>query len=321
MAILTPTLQLGDFIFTGVEEPESLKFGKEQSAHKHVLIGGGRVIDLLGAGDPDISWTGFFTGFQAPFRARFMETLVTAAKPLLLKTSSFVKQVVITSFSWDYHKVWPIQYTITVQVIQDQTQPINFQVPGDITDAILNSILEAQDLAILIADGSINSAIAIALIAADNASPFTSATNVELIAALSAAQGAQTAIANAITIAEKGLFGGISSAPGLPQVGPLPDLAAEAIALNELQKLYQLQDVWNSYVIKNILLVGSAPQSQVVTLINPNLYRVAVQYYGDANSWTVIANANSLTDPKQTGIVVLLIPPASGVDSGGVLNP
>jgi hypothetical protein len=207
MAILTPTLQLGDFIFTGVEEPESLTFGKEESAYKHILIGGGRVIDLLGAGDPDISWSGFFTGFQAQYRARYMETLLKAEKPLLLKTANFVKQVVITSFKFDYHKVWPIQYTITVQVIQDQTQPITFQVPGDITDAVLNAMLEAQDLAILIADGSITSAIALALAALDNASPLTGATNTQLIAAISAAQGAQTAISQAINVVEKGLFG------------------------------------------------------------------------------------------------------------------
>lgn len=207
MAITTPILQLGDFDFLGFEEPESVTFGKEQSATKHMLIGGGRVIDLLGAGDPDISWSGYFTGFQAEFRARFIENLVKAGKPLLLKTSQFVKNVVITRFTYGYHKVFPIAYSITLMVIEDKTLPVTFQVPGDITDTVLSALLEAMDIAILIADGSISSALALALIAAEEAAPFASASSASIAAALAAAQAAQVVIGTAIDTVEQKLFG------------------------------------------------------------------------------------------------------------------
>ncbi len=206
-SVLTPILQLGDFDFLGFEEPESVTFGKEQAAYKHILIGGGRVIDLLGAGDPDISWSGYFTGFQAEFRARFLENLTKTGKSLLLKTSTFVKEVVVTRFTYGYHKVFPISYTITLQVVQDKTSPINVIIPGDLTDTVISALIEAQDIAILIANPSVSSAIALALIAAQEAAPLTGASNVQINAALAAAQAAQTAIGAAISAIETNIFG------------------------------------------------------------------------------------------------------------------
>ncbi len=206
MALFIPTLQLGPFIFLGFEEPESIHFGKEQSSYKHILIGGGRVIDLLGAGDPDITWTGYFVGATAQYRARYMESLVKAGKPLLLKTSSFIKQVVITSFTYDFHKVFPITYNITLQVIQDLTLPVNFQIPGDITDAINSALIEANDIAILVANPSVTSALALVLIAVEAVGSFTASTNVAINAAISATQGAISATDAASAIASTGAY-------------------------------------------------------------------------------------------------------------------
>lgn len=89
----------------------------------------------------------------------------------------------------------------------------------------------------------------------------------------------------------------------------------------QLDSLNQIQDLLNAYVIKNLLLVGAAPTSHAITFINPNLYSVAVQYYGDANLWTVIANANGLDDWNLSGMYTLLIPPKPSVSSDSILNP
>lgn len=91
--------------------------------------------------------------------------------------------------------------------------------------------------------------------------------------------------------------------------------------MQQLDLLYRIQNILNAYVIGNYLLLNQAAQSQIVTIINPNLYRVAVQYYGDVNYWTVIANINSLPDPQLTGTFTLLIPPKPAINPGGVLNP
>ncbi len=207
MALLTPTLQLGDFFFTGFEEPTEVTFGKEQSVYKHILIGGGRVIDLLGAGDPDITWSGYFTGSTAENRARFLDGLTKSGKPLLLKTSQFVKNVVITNFTYGFHFVFPISYTITLQVIQDNTLPISFAIPGDLTIVVLSALLEMQDIATLINNPSVANSIALALLAAQEAAPFLSATSGQVNNALLAAQSAVTTINGAIQNVEKSLFG------------------------------------------------------------------------------------------------------------------
>lgn len=204
---LTPVLQLGTFDFIGLEQPESVLFGKEQSAYKHILIGGGRIIDLLGAGNPDITWSGYFIGQTAIERAQFLEQMVQSAQPLQLTTAQFVKQVVITNFSYDFRFVFPVRYTITLQVIQDETAPVNFLIPGDLSQVTLEAILQAQDIATLIANPSINSAIALALIAAQAASPFDAASNVLINGMISSSQAVQAAIAGAITASETRLFG------------------------------------------------------------------------------------------------------------------
>lgn len=325
MAIFQPVLQLGDFTFDTFEQPTDVPFGKEQSAYKHVLIGGGRVIDLLGAGDPDITWSGYFTGAQAEDRARYLETLAKAGQALTLKTSQYVKQVVITTFTYGFHFVFPIQYTISLMVIQDQTLPVTFAVPGDLTATILQALIEAADIATLIANPSVESAIALALIAAQEASPFGGTTSTAVNAALAGAQNAQSVIQATITANETGLFGSptaTATVRGVIEAFRLPNFEAQSIELSQLALLYELQSLMNAYVIKNILLTYASPQAQLITFMNPNLYQVAASHYGDAQLWSAIANANNLSDPFYSeGAITLLIPPQPTQTTGGVLNP
>lgn len=98
-------------------------------------------------------------------------------------------------------------------------------------------------------------------------------------------------------------------------------LIQQGIDLQKLDQLYTLQNILNAYVIKNILLVGQSEQARVETFINPNLYSLAVKYYGDVDFWTVIAKANNLNDTQVIGTATLLIPPKPTVNTGGVLNP
>lgn len=205
-ALLTPILSLGDFDFVGAEEPESVTFGKEQASYTHILIGGGHVVDLLGAGDPDISWSGYFTGIQAQFRAQYLENLCKQGQSLNLVTSTFVKQVVITRFTYGFHFIYPIRYTITLKVIQDLTLPVNYIIPPDITISVTSALIQAQDLAIQVGNLDVMNAIALTLTAIQNASPLTSAPNTAINASLIAAQNAQTAVSQAIAGAEAKIF-------------------------------------------------------------------------------------------------------------------
>lgn len=207
MATILPVLTLGDFVFEGFEEPYELTFGKEQAAYKHILIGGGRIIDLMGAGDPDITWSGYFTGFQAPLRARYLENLCKQGQALTLRTGSFIKQVVITNFTFGQHEIWPIQYNITVQVIQDLTSPVTIAVPADLTITVLEYLFQAQAIAALINNPSITSSIALAVQLAEAAAPFDQASNSAIASALGAAQSALSVVNTAINNTENSIFG------------------------------------------------------------------------------------------------------------------
>lgn len=102
--------------------------------------------------------------------------------------------------------------------------------------------------------------------------------------------------------------------------------------LSELDQLYQLRDLLQGYVLKNLLLIGQSDQALAETFINPNLYALAVQYYGSVDYWTVIAKANPQPtdpnnknpdpyDPQINGVVTLLIPPKPALSPESILNP
>ena len=84
-------------------------------------------------------------------------------------------------------------------------------------------------------------------------------------------------------------------------------------------QLYQVQ-FFLERIQRNLSLINAAPNAQVVTVIGGNLYNLAAQYYGDAKQWTLIAQANNLTDPMINGSATLLIPPYNNQDSGGILQ-
>lgn len=49
---------------------------------------------------------------------------------------------------------------------------------------------------------------------------------------------------------------------------------------------------------------------KTITVAGGDLYRLAAVYYGDATLWTVIAQANGMSDPFFSGLMTLVIPDA-----------
>lgn len=94
-------------------------------------------------------------------------------------------------------------------------------------------------------------------------------------------------------------------------------LDQQANDMSELYALYQLQSVLDR-MQKNLNLIHSVPNAQIITVVGVNLFQLAAQYYNDATQWTVIAQANGLIDPEIMGLQTLLIPPPGSQISGGV---
>lgn len=93
----------------------------------------------------------------------------------------------------------------------------------------------------------------------------------------------------------------------------------QASDMTELYELYQLQAVLDR-LEKNLNLIHAVPNAQLITVVGGNLYQLAAQYYGDALQWTVIAQANNLTDPEITGLQTLLIPPPNPQNTDGIIQ-
>jgi nucleoid-associated protein YgaU len=100
---------------------------------------------------------------------------------------------------------------------------------------------------------------------------------------------------------------------------PAKDLSEKAQAMEVLFAEYRLQAVMAT-AMQAIQQASQPPDTRTVTVIGGNLYELAVKYYNDALQWTVIADANNLTDPQIVGQMTLIIPPRSPTDTGGILS-
>ncbi|MDT7953409.1 MAG: hypothetical protein RQ966_18045 [Acetobacteraceae bacterium] len=56
----------------------------------------------------------------------------------------------------------------------------------------------------------------------------------------------------------------------------------------------------------------------VVVVAGGDLFRIALQYFGDATLWDRIAEANGLKDPILHGLTPLKIPALSPIVGGGI---
>ncbi|HNC11738.1 MAG TPA: hypothetical protein PLF59_08195 [Cyclobacteriaceae bacterium] len=175
-------LTLGSITFANFEIPDALPFGLDQALSIKKMVGGARQIDAMGRDYHPISWEGRFRGSTALFRARYLESLVNG-QPLPLFWSQFNYLVIIRSFKPIFEKTYEIPYTITVEVVQDQTNPFTTLVPVAYNDAVDAMMLEAEDLAAAISDPDVSSAIAI-LAEALNAIPSLSNASDNTIASL-----------------------------------------------------------------------------------------------------------------------------------------
>lgn len=114
------TVVLGPVTFTDREVPDKMPFGGKQAMAVHKLLGGQRVIDIMGP-DPDpIKWSGLFYGPNASNRARLLDALKDTGAQIRLTWGTFAYNVVISHFAGEYKHEWEVHYEIEV-IIADKT--------------------------------------------------------------------------------------------------------------------------------------------------------------------------------------------------------
>jgi hypothetical protein len=136
-------LALGSFEFVDFEVSGEVSFGGAQKLAIHKLIGGTRVIDVMGRDDSDVTWSGIFSGGDAGDRARVLDAMRAAGAPLSLTWDEFCYTVVIEKLEMNFCNPWWIPYRIACAVVVDQAQSLSTYVP-DLAGAILGDLTSAS---------------------------------------------------------------------------------------------------------------------------------------------------------------------------------
>lgn len=106
------SVTLGGVAFRDFEIPQAIEFGGGQRLAVHELVGGGRVIDVLGPEAGTIRFAGTFSGPDAELRAQLLDVARSAGAVLPLAWSGFAFEVVISEFVAVYEKPWWIPFGI-----------------------------------------------------------------------------------------------------------------------------------------------------------------------------------------------------------------
>ena len=118
-------LVLGPVVFRDFEVPERVRFGGKQLLAVHVLPGGGRVVDAMGADEGVLSWSGVFSGQGGADRARLLDDMRRSGVVLPLSWAGWRYTVVIQTFEADaMNPAWiPYRLQACVVAVGDVVAP------------------------------------------------------------------------------------------------------------------------------------------------------------------------------------------------------
>lgn len=140
------TILLGPIALRDFEVPETITFGGRQALAVHRLIGGTRVVDMLGRDDADITFSGTFLGPDASSRARSIDELRVLGKPIELIWDIFFYTVVVQSFDADFRNPWWVPFRLSCTVVRDEAAPLP-AASATLADLLAADLAIAQDLA------------------------------------------------------------------------------------------------------------------------------------------------------------------------------
>lgn len=307
-------LKIDDFIFQGFEIPENIAFGGQQLLAVHKLVGGTRVIDSMGRDDDPLEWSGLFQGSDALTRAKYLHALRVEGKSHTLTWDSLSYVVIIRSFHADYKRGYLIPYRIICEIVKDNANLSTATPLSDITKAIKDDVeaVEGAGKEVyvhLVEDIEPKVVKMVSLVG--QVKDFINATNAQITAIKNAIADVQQAIQDEITAVTNQIqalttLGGLI--PGNPVSASALKLGNSVTAANTAYKLENIRFTLQR-AQKNLTATTSTPNADTTQVSGTTLYQVALDWYGDATLWDVIAAANGLTDPIITGIQTLTIPP------------
>lgn len=311
---------LGSVTFQDTEIPDSMVFGGAQAYQMHKLVGGVRVADAMGRDDEPKTWSGTFLGPDASTRARQLDAIRIAGKPVSLTWDEFSFTVLVVAFRGEFKQSFYVPYSVTVEVIFDNAAPVTASATTTVDDQVGADMTTATGLSSDVADPTLSGYMTTLQTQVSAVPSFLSVTQDTINGVIATVNQAKARVTTLIGSAESvlnGLPGFAGVVAGAPAAQSAAGLLSAIQSFGQCTSLYGLQNILGR-IGKNLASVQKAG-TQVTTDGVSTLYDYAAQTYGDPSEWTTIAEANGLTDPQVAGGATLLIPAASDGD-GGVLQ-
>ena len=300
-------LTLEDFVFSQseLESPEHLAgLGGDTSIAQHDFPGGTRSHQVFGAFPEPLKWQARFTGATALTRVGLLRAKLGAPKEQILSWGDRVWAGRLVKFSPLAHSQWLLTYECEFWTRLDLSQPgttayVSAQTQAAGQSAVLQlRLLSLQNLITGAINGTLNISTLFPLVAAQLLGPvgtlISSATQALLNAGglITAITGEDQSNVLQASLAVLAVATPLSQAADPTVSSPAADVAAYVQSIRTL-------------------IVNSAPAPQwTLPVVNPNLFRLAAQYLGDATRWRDIASLNGMSDPQPVGYFPTLQIPA-----------
>lgn len=112
----------GEVVFEGMDLPDGLTGGGDQTLVTHKLIGGKRIVDAMGPDDEAIAWQGRFLDEFAQLRVFQLDLLRRSGREvqLQLPIPQRAYRAVIGRFTWTQQRPYLYEYAISLTIIEDQ---------------------------------------------------------------------------------------------------------------------------------------------------------------------------------------------------------
>ncbi|CAN7329592.1 hypothetical protein LJR084_001928 [Variovorax sp. LjRoot84] len=312
-------LLLGPFEFSNLEVPESLTLGGAQSLAKHKFPGGARNVQALGPDHAPISWGGLMLGETALDRAKGLDFLRIQGNPLSLTFFDSTYTVVIERFEYTVERYYKVGYRITLEVVSDDSQPVQDIPPSGFDTAIQADSDWMMGMAPEIGDSLLTSAISTLDSVVGRVGSFAAAG----LSTISGVLGAISAVSSRVTVLTAGVQNTVNSVgviggvlPNMPLPAQISTMASQVLATAQYPMLLNIGSV-ATRMGRNVSAANLQSSTRERQVAGGTLFGIAAEEYGDATRWPAIAQASGIKEMVLSGVQTLKIP-ANPQDSGGV---
>jgi hypothetical protein len=301
---MTTTVTLGLVTLEAFEIPSTIAFGGKQRLAVHDLPGGGRVIDVLGGAEADITFAGIISGSDADTRAQLLDAVRISGTSLPLSWGEQYFIVIISEADFDYRKPWWIPYRLRC-VVQSN---LVYAAASTAFSAVTSITANLASAAGFLTTAQPTLAAAQTALAQTGATTYGTAAYGQSLTALTTAQ---SAVSSNVASTGAGL-------PGLDLGFTGQDPAAAASAMTNATRADRGARLCRQWTLgtaehRNLMMSGST-----ITVAGGDLFHIAAEQLGDATQWIRIAQLNGLSDPMLTGVTTLQLPAPNPAAGGGI---